>query len=103
MSREHHFNQLREAVAEHFATKPPADVVPHEGLTRDALLGLNLLAGSGRLVTVQDGALRVDGNTVAVSGPEVYTDHVSAPVVTRAAVERAGLTPADVPNLWVVD
>lgn len=101
MNNEHDLDRLHEALVEHFANKPPADVVPRPGLDRDALLALNRHAGQDNITTTQDGTL--DGDTMTVGAPTRYTDPVTAPMVPRAALERAGLTDADVPNVIVVD
>ena len=102
MQDEYDFNEMRKAVEDYFASRPPADFVPKPGLEREALLGLNLLAALDEQVTTNGGRIAVDGNTVTMPPVERYTDARTRPIVHRSALERAGLTEADVPNLVVV-
>lgn len=83
---------------------PPADIVPGSGPTREDYLHWNDSVGTGTQV-LQPGepVLDVDGIPTAMPPAEVVGVYFGGAVVTRAELERVGLTPDDVPNLKVID
>lgn len=96
---EYHIDNLRDAIADYFANKPQEDTVPHKGLTRQALLELDALAATGRTVVETEPEIHSGG----VGATTVAELTVAAVIVTRAEVTNAGLTPADLPHLRIID
>ena len=84
--------------------RPPADVVPGEGLTRADLLRMNSTVGKPVTGTVPgEVMLDLDGIPNAVEPARKVTSIFGGAQVTRAQLAAAGLTPHDVPNLHVTN
>lgn len=83
---------------------PPRDIVPGEGLTRDALLEQNAAAGTTRTVFIPGTVMEdVDGAPIGMTEGRYETVIVGASVVTEAQVTAAGLTSDDLPNLHITE
>lgn len=103
MTDEHPIDALEQAFTEYVANKAPADVVRGPGLTRDALLGLDLLAANKAIITWPGEVLTdPDGLPIAVGESRTEEATVAGVVVSRRELESAGLTEADVPHLTVL-
>lgn len=84
---------------------PPADVVPpSSGPTADTYRRMSALVGRPvRAEFPGEVVCDVDGVPAGV-GPSRRVDATMArPIVTRDQLERVGLTPEQVPNLYVID
>ena len=96
---EHPINELRHAVADYLARKPPKDTVGNPPLTRAEILALD--ANHHRDVAARElGGITDDGVGPAVAYPD---DTLTAPVLPRRVLAAAGVDPADVPHITVVD
>lgn len=82
----------------------PPDVVPRRQVQRDALLALNSAVGEVCVVYTPGELLEdVDGAPLGVSDSEFQHFTMARPTVHLAAVQAAGLTAADLPNLRIID
>jgi len=82
----------------------PKDIVPPKGLTADTLRHLNATIGH-QINQHEPGELieDVDGTPLAVGASQHHIGTLADVVVTAADVEAAGLTPADIPNIEVIE
>lgn len=83
---------------------PPQDVVPRKGPFADTLRRLNDAIGQ-QIEQREPGELMedIDGNPLAVGMSQHRVATLGAVTVTAAEVEAAGLTPADLPNLEIIE
>lgn len=101
---ERDLDDIRDAIEQHFANKPPQDRVPRKGLDRDTLLKLDAMVAGQRTRFRQDGELLDDGdgNPLTVTDPQ-YTDAtVAGVIVTRRQLDAAGVLPGEVPHIRVI-
>jgi hypothetical protein len=84
------------------AASRPRDVVPTKGLDRDTILTMN--ANVGKVVTFHDPGTVISGpdGPVGMTESRTVESTWTPPIVPRAALEAAGLTEAEVPNVRVV-
>ena len=82
----------------------PQDIVPPKGLTADTLRHLNATIGQ-QIEQREPGELidDVDGNPLAVGAPQHHIGTLANVAVTAAEVQAAGLTPADIPNIDIIE
>lgn len=102
MSDEFDFNHLDAALAAR--TPAPPDVIAPLGLDRATIVALNLAAMTSVEVCEPGPIIEsAEGDPLAVGPPAVGGFTLARPMIPRHALEAAGLTEAEVPNLRVVD
>ena len=85
------------------AANRPDDVVPTKGLDRETILALD--AAVGTVVTFTEPGTVItgpDGGPIGMTEARIVEATLTAPMIPRAALEAAGLTDAEVPNVRIV-
>lgn len=82
----------------------PRDVVPPAGPSAETLRRLNNAIGKP-IQQKEPGELieDTDGNPIAVEQSKTHAATLGTVTITAAEVEAAGLTPADLPNLEILE
>lgn len=94
-------NRIGDAVQQRH--RPPRDIIPGPGLTRDAVLALNDAAGSDTNV-LHPGQMTFDsdGTPTGMTPSRTTTDGVATPIIPRTVLDQFGITPEEVPNVHIV-
>lgn len=100
-----HTDEEREYVRRLFAEDAdmPRDVVPGSGMTRQDYLDQDAAAGTWTAVTGSKTVFDPDGMPCGATPPETVDVYRGGTVVTADELAAVGLTPADVPNLKIIE
>lgn len=95
-------NEMPDALARfHRQGDIPRDVVPPTGLNRETVLALDAAALTSVGVADPDDVTTVDGMPTGVNAPTTMT--LGRAVFLRSTLEAIGVSPEEVPNLYVID
>lgn len=84
--------------------RAPRDVVPTRGLDRETLLALNAAALTNvRIEEAGEVTEDVDGIPAYVGPPTITTGMLGRTAVLASQLRAAGVDPAEVPNLHIIE